>query len=127
MKYFHWYWADSVFSMVIAVYLLYMSWGIFRTSLRIIMQFTPEEIDIKKIAIEIGNIQGVKNIHHVHVWQINEHDLMFEAHIDVSGDLKVSSFEKILEKIKQVLLKHNIDHSTIQPEFTVDDNKQIIH
>ncbi|HRR17325.1 MAG TPA: hypothetical protein P5320_11430, partial [Bacteroidales bacterium] len=68
-----------------------------------------------------------KNIHHVHVWQINDHDLMFEAHIDVSEDLKVSGFEKILEKIKEVLLKHNIDHSTIQPEFTVNDNKQIIH
>jgi cobalt-zinc-cadmium efflux system protein len=127
MKYFHWYWADSVFSMAIAVYLLYMSWGIFRTSLRIIMQFTPEEIDIKKIAYDIENIHGVKNIHHVHVWQINDHDLMFEAHIDVSEDLKVSGFEKILEKIKDILLKHNIDHSTIQPEYTVDDNKQIIH
>lgn len=127
MKYFHWYWADSVFSVVIAVYLLYMSWGIFRTSLRIIMQFTPEEVDIQKIAQGIENIDGVKNIHHVHVWQINDHDLMFEAHIDVSEDLKVSGFEKILEKIKEVLLKHNIDHSTIQPEFTVNDNKQIIH
>jgi len=127
MKYLHWYWADSVFSMVIAVYLLYMSWGIFRTSLRIIMQFTPEEVDIKKIAQDIENIDGVKNIHHVHVWQINDHDLMFEAHIDVSEDLKISGFEKILEKIKEVLLKHNIDHSTIQPEFTVNDNKQIIH
>jgi Co/Zn/Cd efflux system component len=52
---------------------------------------------------------------------------MFEAHIDVSEDLKVSGFEKILEHIKNILLKHNIDHSTIQPEFTVDDNKQIIH
>ena len=127
MKYFHWYWADSFFSMVIAVYLLYMSWGIFRTSLRIIMQFTPEEIDIKKIAIEIGNIQGVKNIHHVHVWQINEHDLMFEAHIDVSEDYKVSGFERILGKIKDILSEYNIGHSTIQPEFTVNDSKQIIH
>lgn len=91
------------------------------------MQFTPEEVDIQKIAKGIENIDGVKNIHHVHVWQINDHDLMFEAHIDVSEDLKVSGFEKILEKIKEVLLKHNIDHSTIQPEFTVNDNKQIIH
>jgi cobalt-zinc-cadmium efflux system protein len=127
MKYLHWYWADSVFSMAIAVYLIYMSWGIFRKSLRIIMQFTPEEIDIKKIASEIENIHGVKNIHHVHVWQINDHDLMFEAHIDVSEDSKVSGFEKILEKIKDILLKYNIDHSTIQPEFMADDNKQIIH
>jgi len=127
MKYLQWYWTDSVFSIAIAFYLLYMSWGIFRSSLRIIMQFTPKEIDVQKIVNEIENIEGVKNIHHIHVWQINEHDLMFEAHVDVSEDMKVSNFEKILDNINSVLKSFKIDHSTIQPEFTVDDNKQIIH
>jgi cobalt-zinc-cadmium efflux system protein len=127
MKYLHWYRTDSIFSIVIAIYLLYLSWGIVRSSLRIIMQFTPEEIDIKKIVIEIEKIQGVKNIHHVHVWQINEHEMMFEAHIDMSEDMNVSSFESILYRIKAVLISYNINHSTIQPEFTVEDSKQIIH
>lgn len=127
MKYLHWLWTDSVFSIAIAIYLLYMSWGIVRSSLRIIMQFTPEEIEVHKIAAEIGMIQGVKNIHHVHVWQIDEHDLMFEAHIDISDDIKISGFEKILDRIKTVLSHYNINHSTIQPEFAVDDSKKIIH
>jgi cobalt-zinc-cadmium efflux system protein len=127
MKYLQWYRIDSIFSIVIAIYLLYLSWGIVRSSLRIIMQFTPEEIDIKKIATEIEKIQGVKNIHHVHVWQINEHEMMFEAHIDMSEDMNVSSFESILYRIKAVLISYNINHSTIQPEFTVEDSKQIIH
>jgi cobalt-zinc-cadmium efflux system protein len=127
MKYLQWYRIDSIFSIVIAVYLLYLSWGIVRSSMRIIMQFTPEEIDIKKIAAEIEKIQGVKNIHHVHVWQINEHELMFEAHIDLSEDINVSSFESILYLIKAVLKRYKINHSTIQPEFTIDDSKQVIH
>jgi cobalt-zinc-cadmium efflux system protein len=127
MKYLHWYRTDSIFSIAIAFYLLYMSWGIVRSSLRIIMQFTPEEIDVKKIASEIEKIDGVKNMHHVHVWQINEHEMMFEAHIDMSEDIYVSSFEEILHRIKAVLTKYNINHSTIQPEFTVDDKKQIIY
>ncbi|HBC77045.1 MAG TPA: cation transporter [Bacteroidales bacterium] len=127
MKYLHWYRTDSIFSIAIALYLLYMSWGIVRSSLRIIMQFTPEEIDVKKIASEIEKIEGVKNIHHVHVWQINEHEMMFEAHIDMSEDINVSSFEEILHRIKAVLIRYNIKHSTIQPEFMVDDKKQIIY
>lgn len=127
MKYLQWFWTDSVFSMAIAVYLLYMSWGIFRSSLRIIMQFTPEEIDINKIVKEIEAIQGINNAHHVHVWQINEHDLMFEAHIDVSEDIKISDFERILGRISDILQRHNIDHSTIQPEHSVNDNKKIIN
>jgi cobalt-zinc-cadmium efflux system protein len=127
VKYLDWYWADGVLSIAIAIYLGYLSWGIFRSALRIIMQFTPEDVEIPKVAKEIENIPGVKNIHHVHVWQINEHEFMFEAHIDVSEDIKVSGFEIILDLIKEVLSHHNINHSTIQPEFTVDDNKQIIH
>ncbi len=127
MKYLQWFWTDSVFSMAIAVYLLYMSWGIFRSSLRIIMQFTPEDIDIHKIVKEIEVINGVNNVHHVHVWQINEHDLMFEAHIDVKEDVRVSDFGEILSRIKEVLHRHDIDHSTVQPEFMVDDNKNVIH
>ena len=127
IKYLNWNWIDGVFSIAIAIYLLYMSLGIFRSSLRIIMQFTPEGIDIKKIATEIEMIQGVKNIHHVHVWQINEHNLMFEAHIDLSEDIKVSGFENILTEIESVLKKNGITHSTIQPEFSADDKKKIIY
>lgn len=127
MKYIEWYWTDSVFSIIIAIYLLYMSWGIVKSSLRIIMQFTPDKVDIHDIAVEIENIDGVKNIHHIHVWQINEHDLMFEAHIDVSDDVKISDFEKILTIVNSVLKSHNIHHSTIQPEFMANDNKQRIH
>jgi cobalt-zinc-cadmium efflux system protein len=127
MKYLHWNWTDSFFSIAIAIYLLYMSWGILRSSLRIIMQFTPEEVDIHKIAKGIENIAGVKNTHHVHVWQINEHDLMFEAHLDLAEDIKLSDFEVILKEIKQLLKQNGINHATIQPEFSVDDNKQIIY
>jgi cobalt-zinc-cadmium efflux system protein len=127
IKYLQWNWTDSVFSIAIALYLLWLSWGIFRSSLRIIMQFTPEEIDIKKIACEFEKIPGVKNIHHVHVWQINDHDLMFEAHVDMSEDIKMSGFEKVLEEIKLILNQNGINHSTIQPEFSVDDKKQIIY
>jgi cobalt-zinc-cadmium efflux system protein len=127
MKYLQWYRTDSVFSIAIAIYLLYMSWGILRSSLRIIMQFTPEEVDIKEIVKGIENIEGVKNTHHVHVWQINEHDLMFEAHLDLAEDIKVSNFEVILKEIKQLLKQNGINHATIQPEFSVDDKKQIIY
>jgi len=127
IKYLNWNWIDGVFSIAIAIYLLYMSLGIFRSSLRIIMQFTPEGIDIKKIATEIEMIQGIKNIHHVHVWQINETNLMFEAHIDLTEDIKVSGFESILYEIESVLKKNGITHSTIQPEFSADDKKKIIY
>ncbi|RLD38099.1 MAG: cation transporter [Bacteroidetes bacterium] len=127
MKYMQWYWIDAVFSIAIAGYLLYSSLGIFKSALRIIMQFTPENIDVDLVVKTIENLKEVKNVHHVHIWQINEHDIMFEAHIDVLENINISDFEKTLIKIKAALLPFNIQHTTIQPEFSVSDNKQIIN
>jgi cobalt-zinc-cadmium efflux system protein len=127
MKYFQIYWIDTVFSILIALYLLYLSWDIFKSSLKIIMQFTPDNIDVKAIAKDISNIDEVKNIHHIHIWQIDEHDIMFEAHIDLNDDIKITEFEEVLESIKNYLHeKYEIHHVTIQPEFSINDNKLLI-
>ncbi len=128
MKYFHIYWIDPVFSILIAIYLLYLSWDIFKSSLKIMMQFTPEHIDIKVIAKEVAKIKDVKNLHHIHIWQINEHDIMFEAHIDMENDVKITDFERILKSVEDYLHdKYEIHHVTLQPEFLVDDNKNFIN
>jgi len=126
MKYFRIFWIDPLFSVIIALYLLHISWDIFKTSLKIIMQFTPAHIDVNEIAHDVERIDGVKNLHHIHVWQINEHEIMFEAHVDLTTDISVSKFEKILHTAGQILAKHNINHVTLQPEFSVDDKKERI-
>lgn len=126
MKYYEVYWIDPILSIVIAFYLIYISWGIFRTSLKIMMQFTPENIDVKIISKELCKIKGIKNIHHVHIWQINDHDIMFEAHTDLMHDVKISEFEQILEETKLILSHYDIHHVTLQPEFSVDDSKDIV-
>ncbi len=128
MKYFHIYWIDPVFSILIAIYLIYMSWGIFKSSLKIMMQFTPDNIDINQIAKDIGQIEGVKNIHHIHIWQINEHDVMFEAHLDLDTDCRITGFERIMLKVNGYLKEHyGIEHTILQPEFSIDDDKKLIH
>jgi len=127
MKYLQWFWVDSVFSITIAIYLLYLSWNIFKTSLKILMQFTPPGINLEQIVLQLEQISGVKNIHHVHVWQLSEHEIMFEAHVDLRNDISISGFEKILAVIQETLFGFEITHCTIQPEFAVEDSKHIIH
>jgi cobalt-zinc-cadmium efflux system protein len=127
IKYLGWIRIDSILTILIAVYLVYSSWGIFYSSLRIFMQFTPSHIDIEKIAESITGIDGIKNIHHVHVWQLDENEMMFEAHIDLEGDYTISRFEEILEKVEKVLESFRIHHFNIQPELYRDDLKQLIN
>lgn len=127
MKYLQWFWVDALFSIVIAIYLLLLSWNIFKTSIKILMQFTPEGIDISLIVAELEKINGIKNIHHVHIWQLSEHEIMFEAHADMEANVPISQFDEMLDIIGEILHPFDIEHYTIQPEFSVNDSKNIIH
>ena len=122
-----WYWVDGVLTIAISLFLFYSSWGIFYDSVRIFMQFTPTQISIEEIAVEISKIDGVKNIHHVHVWKLDDHEMMFEAHLDLSEDFHISYFELILEQVGQTLHRFGIHHYNIQPEWVRDDEKTLIN
>ena len=122
-----WYWVDGAVTIAISVYLIYSSWGIFYASLRIFMQFTPVQINIEEIAAKISEIQGVKNIHHVHVWKLDDHEMMFEAHLDLEKNFSISQFELILGKVDDILHQFDIHHYNIQPEWERSDEKSLIN
>jgi cobalt-zinc-cadmium efflux system protein len=127
MKYYQIYWIDAFLTLLISFYLIYISWNILITSLKILMLFAPEDIKINDVENEILKIEEVKNIHHVHIWQLNDHDSHFEAHIEFKNDVKLSSFDVVCEKIEEILAeKFHIFHSTLQPEYKRDDSKEII-
>lgn len=127
MYYFKIFWVDSILSILIVVYLVYLSWGLLMQTLRILMQFTPPDIDLKAIENEILNFQAIENIHHVHVWQLSDKEIHLEAHIDFSRDLKLSKATEITRQVVKILKdKFGITHAILQPEIGSDDLKQII-
>lgn len=127
MKFYGWYYADAIFALLIAGYLLYLSWEIFNESLCILMQFTPRNVDVKALSVGINDIKGIKNIHHVHCWQLDDHHIIFEAHVDLVTDMSISEFEIILQEIKSYLQVYGIHHVNIQPEYETSDSKELIH
>lgn len=127
IKYLGWMWVDGVITILIALYLLVSSWGIFYKSVRIFMQFTPSHINIEEIALRITSIDGIRNIHHVHVWQLDENAVLLEAHVDLEEDFHVSRFEAILDRVEGILSEFGIRHFNIQPEVHRADTKELIH
>lgn len=127
IKYLDWMWIDGVITILIALYLVFSSWGIFYKSVRIFMQFTPSHINIEEIAAQITSIEGIRNIHHVHVWQLDEKAVLLEAHVDLEEDFPVSRFEAILDHVEQILSGFGIHHFNIQPELHRADTKELIH
>ena len=128
MKYFGWFWVDSVLTLLIGFYLIYVSYDLIKTSTKMLMLFTPKNIDIEKIISEVHKINTVAKLHHIHVWQLNDDELHLEAHLDCSEDIKLSDFNFLLHEIEIVLLeKFGINHVNIQPEFKrVEDSKDFI-
>lgn len=127
ISYLDWFWVDGVLTIAISLFLIYSSWEIFYESVRIFMQFTPSQINIEDVAAEITLIPGVKNIHHVHAWKLDDHEMMFEAHLDLEEDFTISHFELILAKVETILMRHDIHHFNIQPEWVRDDEKSLIN
>ncbi|WP_420401406.1 cation diffusion facilitator family transporter [Flagellimonas sp.] len=127
MKFYQIFWVDAVLTMAIALYLIYMGYDLLKESTKVLMLFTPSTIEVKEIVESICTLEPVKNVHHVHIWQLNEEEIHLEAHIDFKEDIKLSEFDKILVDIEEhVYHKHGINHVNIQPEFDKCDSKSVI-
>jgi len=127
MKFYNAFWVDSVLTFLIAIYLIWMGYDLLKSSTKVLMLFTPEEIPINKIVKAINNLEGIKNTHHIHVWQLNEEEIHFEAHIDFEKNITLSEFDKTLNTIEEILFhKFEINHVNIQPEFGKCDDKDVI-
>lgn len=127
MLFYKIYWIDSVMTLAIAIYLIIVGFDLLKKSTKMLMLFTPEEINIKEMVREVHKIEGVTKLHHIHVWHLNEDELHLEAHLDCSEDIKMSDFNTLLHKIEIVLLdKFGINHINIQPEFKKEDPKDYI-
>lgn len=127
MKYYQWFWVDSLLTILIALYLLVMGYDLLKSSFKVLMLFTPDDLNLETISEELSQIEGIKNVHHIHIWQLNEQEVHLEAHIDFYDDISLSEFDSVLEKVEEILNEnYGINHVTIQPEHQKDDPKDII-
>ena len=115
-------WVDAVVTVIIGIYLLANSFKILKESVTILMQMTPAEIDITEIETRLIQIEGLQNVHHIHVWNLTDKLLHFECHLNLEHDLQVSETSEIFEKVKKILHdEFDIEHVTIQFEFGGDE------
>jgi len=127
MKFYQLFWVDSVLTFAIALYLIYVGYDLLKESTKAIMLFTPDQINIKEVVKTVNKIKHVKQLHHVHIWNLSDNEMHLEAHLDLHKDVTISDFNDILEEIEDVLEhKFKINHITIQPEYNKPDSKEVI-
>lgn len=118
MFFFKIYWIDPILTLLINVYILREVYFILKKVVNILMQGVPDGIEITEIEKEVNSIDGILNIHHIHIWGLDEKNLFLEAHVNLTKDLPVSESCKIYNEICEELEEHfSIHHVTIQFEF----------
>lgn len=127
MKYYQLFWVDSVLTFLIALYLIWVGWDLLKTSTKMIMLFTPDNIKIQDVVRTVNQIPKVKKMHHIHIWNLSDDELHLEAHLDLYEDISITEFDSLLTTIEQVLHdEFDINHVTIQPEYNKEDPKEVI-
>lgn len=118
MYFFDVNWIDPLLSILIAVYLIISSWKLLNEAIKILMLFTPTELNIDDIRHEVLKFEAIKNMHHVHVWALNDNQTHLEAHLSFSENISLQESTllctEIEQKIKDVF---HIQHITFQPEY----------
>ena len=127
MKFYELYWVDSILTFAIAIYLIIAGYDLLKNSTKVLMLFTPANLALEDIASVISELPEINNVHHIHVWQLNEDETHLEAHIDFKKDILLSQFDEIREKIEELVYhKFGISHINIQPEFGKCDHKDLV-
>lgn len=110
------YWTDSVLTLVISGYILWQSYPMLKRSMQILMESVPDDIDVRRLTTALESIEGVEEIHHVHIWEIDETHRALEAHVVVHSD-RFAQWAEIKRDIKLRLHdQFGIAHSTIELE-----------
>lgn len=114
-----WYLLDLILSVLIAVMILWSSFDILKEAGGIFMESAPKGIDVDDVAATIASVNGVRDVHHLHVWSISSSQIALSCHIDLDERDRGCCPEVIREVHKVLLDQHGIDHATIQPEVGV--------
>lgn len=114
--YTNWFWIDSVLSIAIAVVILLSTWRLLKGSLRLSLDGVPENIHVDEIKSTAIKIQGVKDLHHIHIWAISTTENALTAHLVLEDHITTLEEQKIKQKLKHELEHKNIHHITLETE-----------
>ena len=109
-------WIDPALSLLIAALILWTSFGIVRETLNILLEGTPRGVSLNEIRAGMEAVEGVVNVHDLHVWSLGSNSSALACHVTIA-DIPLSESACILARLNSELKEHfHISHATIQFE-----------
>lgn len=117
IKYTGYSWVDSVVAVLIGVWVVPRTWSLLKSSVNILLEGVPEEIEIEEVRTTLAGVPGVLSFHDLHVWALSSGKVSLTVHL--VNDDKVDAERAILPVVrKQLAEKFGITHITVQCELT---------
>jgi cobalt-zinc-cadmium efflux system protein len=107
----HWPYADVVVAVLVALWVLPRAFALARAALRILSESSPAHIDVEELRSALGAVDGVTEVHDLHVWTLSPGKDMCTAHLTSAGDSA-----RVLTQARAVLHERGLDHATVQIE-----------
>lgn len=119
------YYADPAVSLFITAIILKSAIPLTKATSKVLLQATPDHIDLRDIKDDIQTLPGVISCHHVHIWQLSDTKLVASMHVQIEFPITEDGGEKYMKLARQArkcLHAYGIHSATIQPEFCVDES-----
>lgn len=111
-------WIDPLITVAVGVYIIWHTWNIVKETVDILMQSAPHEINLEELKVQVEQLDEVDNIHHVHVWKLNDSQTHLEAHINLENNLDMCEMMEVRGKTESLLReKFGIQHITLQTGY----------
>src|SRR6516225_7602930 len=107
----HWPYADVVVAVLVALWVLPRALSLARAALRILSESSPSHIDVDELRTALGAVDGVTEVHDLHVWTLSPGKDMCTAHLTSDGDS-----DRVLRDARTVLSARGLNHATVQIE-----------
>lgn len=110
------HWIDPVLGLGIGLLVLWSSVGILRESSHLLLEGRPHELRVEEVARAILTVEGVQEVHDVHLWSLGSGHNALSLHARIP-DMHMDECERLLDAIRQVAAKQfHIEHTTVQLE-----------
>jgi len=115
--YYELYLVDAALTIAIGLYILWHTYHLLKSTIDILMESTPDDINLEEVIGAMSAVKYVQDIHHVHVWRLDEQQVCLESHVAI-GQEHLPCMEQIKTNLKQLLEnRFGITHSTLEFEF----------
>jgi cobalt-zinc-cadmium efflux system protein len=113
-------WLDPIVALGVVAFISWHAFRLLRELTTVLLQFTPKDTDLTEIHRTIASVDGITNVHDVHVWSLTADAQVLSAHIVTAQDLRVSEATILIARVKKELHhRHEIEHVTLEVESAI--------